>query len=205
MANRQFRTLAVTLLLAFVASCGSKSFDTRKELWAYLKDTDNKYHIVKSINGVQYELTYKPTDLLVAQELGSQSYTEEKVLSTRGKYQKYLYFQLSISANGEEILNQKAGDRAQFGAMVNQLVFKMDEKVNLITQERDTLPLMDYVTPRMYGMGKSTDLLLVYERDQKLLNQEYLQFTLQDIGFGSGEVTFKLNTKNIKSQPTLNF
>ena len=185
-------------------SCGSKTFDSKEQLLQYMMDEDNGYHYKKSINGIDYTLTYRPTDLLVQQELGSE-YTEEQVAELRKKYGKYLYFNLSMSVNGQELLNQKAGDRAQFGAMVNQLAFGMEDKVNLITSKRDTLSLLDYAYPRMYGMGTSTDILLVYDRNEKLWNKENLRFTVADMGFGTGEVAFNLGSKQLMDQPKLKF
>ena len=204
MANKlitHFWPIAFGLL---IASCGSKSFDSSEELWAYLSDTENGYHQEKEVNGIRCALTYKPTDLLVAQELG-EGYTATDVQKLRKKYGEYLYFNLSLSANGQEILNQKVGNRAEFGAMVNQLAFGMGEKVNLISQGKDTIPLLDYVYPRMYGMGQSTDMLLVYKREKKAKAQDYLRFTLEDLGFGTGEIAFNLDTKKIQQQPRLNF
>ncbi len=204
MVNRYLAKSLCFLVLALSTACGSKSFDTSKELWAYLNETENGYRHTKNINGMACSLTYKPTDLLVQQALGER-YDIDDVKRLRKKYGKYLYFDLSLSADGQEILNQKKGNQTEFGIMVNQLVFGMNQKVNLITQARDTLLLLDYVYPRMYGMGKSADMLLVYEYSQEHLNQEYLRFTLEDIGLGTGEIAFKLATEKIRNQPKLTF
>lgn len=204
MENR-IPTFLVSLALALmVSACGSKSFDSKEELLMYLRDADNGYHFQKSVNGIDYTLTFKPTDLLVQQFVGN-NYQTEEIIELRKKYAKYLYFNLSMSANGKELLSQNLGSRAEFGAMVNQLAFGMTEKVNLIAQNRDTLTLLDYVYPRMYGMGGGTDMLLVYEKHPKTMKQDYVLFTIQDLGYGTGEVSFKVATKKIKNQPTLKF
>lgn len=185
-------------------SCGAKSFDSKEDLLIYLKDTENGYRFQKSVNGIDYSLTYRPTDLLVIQSVDA-DHREEEIYRLRKRYGNYLYFNLSMSANGKELLGQRIGSRAEFGAMVNQLSFGMSDKLNLIGEKRDTLPLMDFVYPRMYGMGESTDILLVYKSDPKVLEQEYLLLTIKDLGFGTGEVTFKIEANKIKKQPKLNF
>ena len=43
----------------------------------------------------------------------------------------------------------------------------------------------------MYGMGGATTMLFIYPKDQKYLNDEYLNFTIEDLGIYTGEVKFK--------------
>lgn len=204
MGSKPVKLLVSIVFVSMVSACGTKSFDSKETLLTYLQDTDNGYHFQKSINGIDYSLTYRPTDLLVNQSIGDDIRMKE-VTELRKKYTGYLYFNLSMSANGKELLSQNLGSRAEFGAMVNQFAFGMAEKVTLVAQKRDTLPLLDYVYPRMYGMGNSTEMLLVYEKNPKTLKQDYLLLTVKDLGFGSGEVTFKIDTEKINNQPKLNF
>ncbi|RDY61985.1 hypothetical protein DX873_00920 [Flagellimonas nanhaiensis] len=191
-------------LLCSVASCKPNTFDSVSKLWSHVKDEENGYHHQKMVGNVIYTLTYRPTDILVKQALGD-NYTEFKVDSLRNKYGDYLYFNLSMSANDQELLNSKASDRNAFGAMVNQLAFGMAEKVHLIGQKRDTIPMADYSYPRMYGMSNSTNMLLVYPKDPRLLKGEFFHFTIEDLGFSTGEVGFKIPTKSLTNEPKLNF
>ena len=87
--------------------------------------------------------------------------------------------------------------------MVNQLAFGMGQKVNIFSQEKDTLTLLDFVYPRMYGMSRSTDILFVYPRTKQDLKHDYLNFTIEDLGLYTGEVKFKIPTKIIKNEPKL--
>ena len=204
MENRIPTFLVSLALVLMVSACGSKSFDSKEELLTYLRDADNGYHFQKSVNGIDYTLTFRPSDLLVNQSVG-EHYTTSEIDKLRINYNKYLYFNLGMSANGKELLSQNIGNRAEFGAMVNQLAFGMSEKVSLIAQKRDTITLLDYVYPRMYGMGGVTEMLLVYGKSPEIMEQDYLLFTIKDLGFGTGEVTFKIDTKKIDHQPQLNF
>lgn len=195
------------ILFVFIltmSSCSQKTFDSKEELMTYVTDVKNGYTQQKTINGVDFTLSYRPTDMLVQQVL-SEHIKQKELDSLRKKYSAYLYFNLSISKNNQEVLNGLAGNRNEFGKMVNQLAFGMENKVHLISQQRDTIDLADYIYPRMYGMGKSTNILLVYPRNLKLLKQDYFQFTIEDLGFSTGEVGFKINTVNIIKEPLLNF
>lgn len=198
------------LVFTFFLGCSTKSFETKEALWIYLKDPDNGYLQKKNINGVDFSLAYKPTDLLVEQELGthtelSSALKKEKIKTLREKYQKQLYFTLSMSKSGKEILSTTPKNRQEFGAMVNQLVFGMREKIHVFTPKKDTLTMLDYNYPRMYGMSQSTTMLFVYPRDTKYLKEETLHFKIQDLGMYTGEVKFKIRTEKIKKEPTIHF
>ncbi|WP_272149610.1 hypothetical protein [Tenacibaculum aiptasiae] len=199
--NRYYVLLIGILLLS---SCGTKSFDTKDEMWSYLQDTDHGYLQKKNVNNYDFSLLYKPTDLLVLQELGDVK-DKEKIKKLRDKYSQYLYFTLSMSRNNKELLSTTPRNRNEFGRMVNELAFGMDKKVHVFTPKKDTLDLLDYVYPRMYGMSRATTMLFVYPRDKKYLKEEYLNLTIGDLGTYTGEVKFKIPTKLIKKEPKLNF
>lgn len=184
--------------------CRQNAFDTESELWSYIKDRDNGYSFEKQMGDVNYILSYRPIDLLVCQEING-SVNREKIDGMRTKYGNYIYFNLTMSVENQEILNSQIGNRQAFGAMVNQLAFGMGQKIHLISQKRDTVPMVDYIYPRMYGMGNGTELLLVYPRDKELMRGEYFHLRVQDLGFGTGEVGFKIPTKSLKDEPQLEF
>ncbi len=107
-----------------------------------------------------------------------------------------------MSRGNQELLNSVAGDRQQFGAMVQQLAFGMHDKIHLYTEKKDTIPMVDYIYPRMYGMSKNTSLLLVYPRED-IINAQEVNLTIEDLGFGTGEVRFTQKGHQIKNQPKL--
>lgn len=191
------------LLTILVSSCG-KSFDTQEEMTVYIAEEDHGYHYKKTVNGVDYTLQYRPTDLLVKQELPSK-YDDKQVAALRAKYHKYLYFNLSMSKNNQELLNGLARDKQKFGQMVSELAFGMDEKVHLYTPEKDTLEIADFIYPRMYGMTNATVIMLVYPRDEKYMKSDYLNFAIEDLGLDTGEIKFKVNTKALQEEPQLRF
>ena len=209
--NKKLRTrlcslwkgVIILLAICIVVSCTTKQFDSEQELCAYIKNPENGYYHEKVIGAIKYELTYRPTDILVKQELGENA-SIAAVDSLRSSYGKYLYFNLSMSSNGQELLNSRSRDKNAFGTMVSQLAFGMKDKVQLISKSRDTLSLLDYNYPRMYGTSKSTNMLLIFPRDEAVLNQEYCHIAVKDFGFETGEVGFKLYLKFLKNEPKLN-
>ncbi|MFT6637660.1 MAG: hypothetical protein ACJAYP_000216 [Flavobacterium sp.] len=191
-------------LIILISSCTNKTFDTAEEISAYISDEENGYKYSKQVNSVSYVLQYRPTDLIVNQELGD-NIEKENVEKLREKYNKYLYFNLSMSMNEQELLSNVVRDKTQFGQMVNDLAFNMNEKVNLFTPSKDTIAMTDFVYPRMYGMTNSTTILIVYPRNEKYLEEDYLNFTVEDLGLYTGEVKFKIKTKPLQKEPQINF
>jgi hypothetical protein len=191
------------LFIIIFCGCHRQRFSSEEELWDYLRDEKNGYIQSKKINGVDFTLLYKPTDVLVKQEIADKA-SKEEIEKLREKYSNYLYFNLSMSVNQKELLSAVPANRNEFGAMVNQLAFGMKEKVHLYTQSKDTIELTDYIYPRMYGMSRATTIMFVYPREEAL-QEKTLNFTIEDLGMYTGEVKFKLDTEKLQQEPRLKF
>lgn len=192
----------IGIFILSLVSCGGKTFHDEQTFLDYLHDKSNGYLSQRTVNGVNYSLMYRPTDLLILQEIDGQP-TKQQMESLREKYGKYLYFNLSMSKNEEELLSVAPRNMNEFAGMVNTLSFGMREKVHLFTQKKDTLEMTDFVYPRMYGMGKNTTIMFVYPRKKEYLKGEYLNFTIEDLGLLTGEVGFKVPIEIIKNQPKI--
>jgi hypothetical protein len=203
MRNMVRNSLFLLTLLLLLSSC-IKTFDTQQEMLSYVTDEDHGYQYKKTVNGVDYVLQYRPTDLLVKQEVGDK-FSEVQIETLRKKYNKYLYFNLSMSKNNQELLNGVARDKAKFGQMVNDLAFGMEEKVHVYTPEKDTLEMADFIYPRMYGMSNATSIMIVYPRENKYLKNEYLNFVIEDLGLETGDIKFKIETQPLQKEPQLRF
>ncbi|QLG46777.1 hypothetical protein [Costertonia aggregata] len=186
-----------------LSACSQKTFDDKEEMMAYISNPKNGYTIQKSVNGVDFSVAYRPTDLLVLQEVGDTA-NKNTWDSLKRKYEDYLYLNVSISKNDKELLSNISTSRTDFGAMVSQLAFGMGEKVHLYNEQKDTIGLLDYVYPRVYGMGGATNMLFVYPRNKKVMESNYVQFTIEDIGLSTGEVGFQIPIKKIIDEPKLN-
>jgi hypothetical protein len=182
------------LYLIFVAIVGcKKDYDAEKtELIDYVKNEDNGFAQTKEINGVKINLTYRPTDLMVSQEMSN--YGSEKKInldSIKNKYKRNIYFVLSYSRDNKEILSTISSSREDFNAVQKTLTFDMLNKVSLINQDKDTIRIIDYNFPRTYGMSRATSLLFIFERNEIIEKSKDLLFNIQDIGLGTGDLKFK--------------
>lgn len=198
------RVLILFISLLF-CNCSKNSFDTKEELVSYLQDDTNGYIQSKHINGYDFTVMYRPTDLLVNQELSSLKVANDTKNKIKRKYDPYLYFSIKMSRDKKELLSTTPNNRTEFGILVNQLAFEMKEKVYMITSKKDTIETIDFIYPRLYGMTYNTEMLFVFAKDEEKLKQEFLDIKIQDFGLHTGEVSFKFKTDKINNQPTLKF
>lgn len=179
-------------------ACQSKL--TESELIAYIKNSENGLIQQKQIGNVNYQITYKPTALMINQDLRGGKATEQLLDSLKRKYSNYYYFMLNVQVNNQEILNNKANDVGEFGQAVYQLSFNMNENTFLVNNQKDTLRLIDYVYPRMFGMSPQTSMLFVFEKGKK---DEFLTLYLNEFGLNTGDTKYKFLVKDINKIPQL--
>lgn len=183
--------------------CAENSFKSEEELLEFLDDEENLFVNRKLINGIRFELLIKPNDLVVLQEAGK-TFDVAIVDSLRNKFNPYLFLNLSISKNNQELLSNMGEGQEAFGTLVNTLSFELGDLVHLYSRSKDTIPLLDYVYPRMYGMSKSTSVLLVFNRG-KMNEMDSFTLSLEDFGLNTGEIKFKIDELQIFKQPQLDF
>jgi hypothetical protein len=173
------------------------------KLMKYISEPKHGLLQEKKTNGIIFMAIYRPSDLMAAQELRAySSYSRQFADSIKAIYNKYLYFLISMSYNNQELLNSLSGNQQQFGEMVNRLSFEMNDYILLTTSNNDTLKLIDYSYPRMYGTGTSTDLLFAFERFQ-LGQAGELYLKLSDFGIKTGDVVFTFKSGDLHNVPVL--
>ncbi len=189
------------LFLVFIMASCKRSLSEEKMV-KYINNPKHGLIQENLINGTQLKLIYRPSDLLAWQEIqATDSVSRDKVKKIRARYNGQYYFLLSISPQGREILSF-ASDREWFSAMVSKLSFGMEECINLVNETRDTLKLLTYNYPRMYGMSSSTDMLFVFEK-MKLKSNDMLTFEMKEFGLLTGDVKFKIMVRDLKRAPKL--
>lgn len=172
------------------------------EFTRYVTNVDNGLVVTQEVNNVKADLQYWPQQLLAYQEVkGQDSIDIKEYTSALENYEQYHYLKLKLSTNGQGILHAHVRDRNKYSQLVNRLSFAMGQYAYLIQQPTDTLEFIDCHIPRYYGHSNSTDLMLIYKRDRSLTGD--LRFQLKDLDLGTGELSFVIEQKAIKSIPKL--
>jgi hypothetical protein len=193
--------IAVILLPAILLSCGTPEYLSEPELLAFCQDED--HGLTKTIvsGDVSTRLTYRPTDVMVSQEMKtSADPSSDKIATLREKYSPYYYFILSLSRSGKEVLNSSGG-HTEFSSLLQTISFRMGEVVNLTTPSRDTIPLTDFVYNRTFGLSASTDILLVFPRSD--VKDETIQINIDEFGLGAGKQSLIFKTEDLNTVPRI--
>jgi hypothetical protein len=190
------------LLLVLLLGCKPKTFSSEKELVAYIQDEENGLKKTNEVGEYKVSVTYRPTDLLVKQEVGEKP-TQEAIEKANQKYQNYYYFILSLSKSGKEALDQSQGF-GQYSEMVQKLSFRVPEFVNMTTSASDTIPVADFILNRTYGLGSSTDILVVFNKE-KAKGQTWVQVNLNEFGMNLGNSRIRFKTDDLEGCPKLLF
>ncbi|MEM1320867.1 MAG: hypothetical protein AAGG75_11460 [Bacteroidota bacterium] len=196
-------SLTLIVFSLFITGC-THQLDSTKELRSFVADQRNGLTKEKTFGELNVRLSYRPTDLLVDQELGDEVATASEVERLRDQYDDYLYFLLSYSANGKEIEAWRVNSQQEFGTRVQALAFGMGQQVKLSSDTRDSIPLVDFIYQRTFGGGSSSDVLLAFDREAAE-GSDWLNFRLQDIGLGIGTNHFRFDVAAIKALPPLPF
>jgi hypothetical protein len=191
------RLLFLFLLLAIV---GCDKAVSPPELRSYIKDTRNGLQQSIVSRGIKVGLMYKPTDLLVSQEIDEPVRDEGLVTSLRNKYSTYHYFILSFSKNNGEVTD----DGSDPGALIQRLAFQMSKYVNLTNSERDTVSVADFTMDRTFGLASSTNVLLAFKRNS-IQEGDWIQINIKEFGLGIGEQRFRFSVKDIVRAPKIEF
>ena len=195
--------LVVCLCLGLLGSCTQPKYMDKEALNAYVNDEENGLFQKKEAQGHEIKLNYRPTGLLIAQELGDVTTAEaEKLKKLQDKYGGQYYFILSLSRGGREALSPAYGGQQQFSENLQTLAFRMGEYVNLTTSASDTIAVADYVFPRTYGMSGTTQLMFAFDKT-KAKDTDWVQFNLAEMGLGIGRQNFRFETSDLEKAPQL--
>jgi len=197
-------TFIIVFFLMVLTRCGTPEFLSPAELNNFILEPKNGLVKTVEVNGYRIDVTFRPTDLWVHQELGENSMPFNEIEKLREKYDHYYYFILSLSRNNKEALHQVSEGMGKYSELVQVLSFRMPEYTTLTTAAYDTIPVADFMLNRTYGFNASTDLLFVFNRE-KAQGQSWVQFNLNEFGLGVGNHRFRFSNKDLDRAPGINF
>ncbi|MEL7145778.1 MAG: hypothetical protein AAFO69_05385 [Bacteroidota bacterium] len=202
MKRNIFSILLTGMMVVMLWSCTTLP-ENEQELQTYVADPSNGVSKQKQSGGLDFTVTFRPTDLLVAQTLDG-DLEAAKVSSLRKQYGSYAYFVLEMKAEGRDVLYGTAADQAHFNEALQTLSFRMGDYVTLTTANRDTIPVADYTYARTFGMARQTSLLFAFNKEQ-FQGQEWVSFNLNEFGLRAGDQRFRFKVSDLESVPHIPF
>lgn len=195
------RYLTLILIFFLPGGCTERRVVSEQELKEYVMDPENGLRKSSENNGIDIEIMYKPTDLILAQQLDGLTDARERT-KTISNFTNLSYFVITLSRKGQEIENAFAGDPEKFLRVTNHLASGIAAEIYMLN-DTDTLPALDAVYTRMFGAATATSLMAVFDVNLKDQDGE-LKVCLKDTELGIGQNVFAFDLADIKKAPNLN-
>jgi hypothetical protein len=164
---------------------------SRQELIDFIMDQSNKVRLIRHIEGVDFEIVFKPFELVVLEQIEMDPAL--KVDSLVNSLSEYYYFVLKVKKHGRDL--------EQFYPMEED--FFMSEISNTLensclseVDKNDCNRPLDFSIVRGFGV-KSTEYLLVFKRAQSDFE---IIFDNNNLGFHT--VSFSFDNSKLKTIPT---
>ncbi|GGF27933.1 hypothetical protein [Hymenobacter cavernae] len=173
---------------------------------AYLQDAAHGLTHEVEANGAVITCAYRPTDLLVAQDLAISRAVPaaELVDSLRRHYQGKTYCSLSLAQDGAEIENQFITNSTAYTNALAYLNTGIAADVFLVTPTLDSIPALASIYPRQYGTTGHSTVLLIFDTHQLDLSHGF-HITFRGDQFNVGTLRFPFTASDLADLPTLRF
>ncbi|HEX8327129.1 MAG TPA: hypothetical protein VF629_06290 [Hymenobacter sp.] len=174
---------------------------------AYLNDSKHGLTQTQEINGATVTCSYRPTDLLVSQELAGQENeaTAPTLDAVRRTYLGKVYCTLALSRDGAEIENGVIRDELAFGQAISYLSNGIAQNVFLRgAGQADSVSALAATYPRQYGNTGRSTVLLVFAAPKLDITRGFT-ISYRDTQFNLGPMRFAFSANDIQDLPALQF
>ena len=201
---RQFSACLVGGIGLLLASCGTTPLPL-EAYRAYLADPAHGLTHTAEANGATVTCTYRPTDLLVWQDLTSMPATNPATRDSLTRaYAGKTYCTLTLARQGSEIENQFINEPATYQQVLTYLNTGIAADAFLATTPRDSVPAAASMYVRQYGTTGRSTLLLVFDTHQFTPRRGF-HLTLRGQRLGLGTLRFFFTASDLAALPPLKF
>ena len=187
--------------LLILLGCGTPDYLSEEALQQYVSDESNRLSKSKNVGNLNMQVTLRPSDLLVWQDVGVKEDTSD-IKEAFGRYSKYLYLMMQLSVGERDALYALSKNQMEFNDRLQTLSFRMNQFANLTTSANDTLPVADFYYSRMFGLSSSNDVLFVFNVEE-VKDIDWVSFNTKEFGFNSGRQSFRFDWGDIQEVPHL--
>ncbi|MFH2144265.1 MAG: hypothetical protein ABIJ97_17695 [Bacteroidota bacterium] len=169
----------------------------------YLYNPDNGLIQTKNVNNIRFEITYQPCEFISYMEIkNNRKSSVDDLNKVIRKYEDFFYMRLNILSKFGEAYETLIGEQQKYSQLINDLCFNMEDYVYLITSDNDSIGIVDYISPRTYGMAPNTTVLFSF-RKIDFENIEWIKLVINDFGLRSGNISFKFYADDIIDAPDI--
>lgn len=192
----------IAQVISLIVICGCSDTPVSKDdLLKYCQDNGNGLHKQSEANGILIDVSYRPQDLIVDQEIEGSSYSANQIDSIRNRLNDFDYFLLSISKDNNDLIRSYASDPAMLQSIFEHLSNGIGAYVKLV-HNADTLSVYDYMYLNGHGLSESSKILFVFESGLRK-KEGNVDMIYKDEFFRTGLNHFEFDIKSIKKIPEL--
>ena len=196
--------IAASVLGLLAAACSASAVDPA-QYRAYLADPAHGLTHTREVNGAVLTCTYRPTELLVLQEVGSSGSTPATRDSMARAYAGKTYCALTLARNGGEIENQFVTNPPAYQQALSYLSTGLAATATLASATTpDSVSALTSMHLRDFGMTGHSTVLFVFDTRQ-LATDGGFTVTFRDRYFGLGTQRFAFAARDLAAVPTLCF
>ena len=191
-------------LLLLTSGCASRTM-TSSELQQYVADEGHGLRKLVRKNGVSVELSYRPTDLIIAHNYQHEiRQAPAKVDSLKNALDQYIYFVLKLSRQGKEI-EQSFLTSNTYEQASQYMNYELGQHIKLVNPvSKKATGVSDYLYARMYGSTGQSTALIAFEKEA-IDDASSFYVELNDTQLGIGTYHFAFATEDLTSIPALTF
>lgn len=193
----------IGVLLFMLGSCSTTpEYLSKAELQTYITEPSNGLTKKIQTGALTMELTYRPSDFLTLQTIGTKEPILSTIQQTMAQYGSHAYFIMQLKAGEKDALYGSSAGQNNFSDNLQTLAFRMGEYIYATTSRQDTIPLADSYYDRTFGMGGSSNVLLTFNRE-KMQGSDWIALHIKEFGFNTGNRTIQFDYEEIENTPKL--
>lgn len=190
MASSRFLFIMIAL---FFLSC-STNLTNRQDVFTYINDPKSGLVQIKQMGDLKVLMSYYPPEL-VANQIGRQDRSPDLLNDFSDK----VYFKLSFSNNGKELLPQLSSQ--SYATVLEVFSFRMSSYISLNMKGAASVEPLDCLFEQTYGMSEANHLLVVFDRSS--IRSQDFSINIKEFGLGYGNISFDFKKKDIDLLPNI--
>jgi len=196
--------LLLSIGCIWLIGCTRKKVLPEDQILVYAADASNGLIQEDSVHGLKIEVQNRPVSLIIAQQLRNRDSVSVSLKDSVTKmFSPNVYFNLNLSVQDKDPLLY-SGSMQTFSTLLQTLAFQMDKYVYLTTSAKDTIPVGDYVYPRLYGMGSGSTMLFAFRMDSsRWAKADWVDFHLREFGMSTGNRKYRFEKSDLDAVPDL--
>jgi hypothetical protein len=187
--------------VGLISSC--KTLLAPKDYVRWIENPDNGLRQKKDVNGVVFDLQYKPADYVIARENAKNTLPLSFYNERKEKLGELLYFSLEIKSASQDLLMYDLKEEQEYYRRVNYYSLDFQQDIKLVVGA-DTLPCLMYQFENTYGTAPYIRMSIAFSGKQReKIESSDCAVLLEDRVFGGGLLRYEYQKNKWQSVPAV--